>query len=409
MKPCGPRMAAALCPERLERVRALTRGWVDRGEMPMASLRVSRHGSVLLDDHHGERRVGGAAALEADDIHRIYSMTKPVTATAALILYERGYFHLHDPVEAFLPEFAGIRVAAAGAEPPPSLGPGEMPTEPLARPLTVLHLLTHSGGLHRGNNDPEARTLADYARACAARPLRFQPGRGWAYGEGISVVGRLIEVWSGVPYDEFVRAEVLQPLDMADTDFVLPRDKRHRLVGQYRQAPAGGGFEPLPEPEVAGPYLYQGNGPEGHFPGPSGGLASTVADYWRFAQMVANGGLGPNGARVLASSTVEAMRSNQLPAASGLRQVECADLSSEPPSLTSPGPGMGFGLGVAVAVDPVRAVPQRAAGEFYWIGGCCTTFWVVSRANPSPKLRDAFEWPLSSHARLGRDCFQHGC
>eukprot|EP01044_Picomonas_judraskeda_P016592 COSAG03_NODE_2973_length_2317_cov_3.891344_1_plen_338_part_10 len=275
-----------LCPERLERVRSILREGVERGEMPMAAVRVARHGEVLLAETCGESAPGNP--LQSHAIFRVYSMTKPVTAVAALILYERGCFHLGDPVSAYLPEFSGVRVVAGSARPPPRPADAlTMPTEPLTTPLTILHLFTHTAGLHSGNLAPRARTLAEYAAAAASQPLLFEPGTQFRYGEGISVIGRLIEVWSGQPYDEFVRAEIFAPLEMADAHFSLPAHKRHRLVRQYRRIDSDGGGlrDDGPEPDVAGPFVYQANGPEGYFPGPSGGMVCTIGDFLAFAQV----------------------------------------------------------------------------------------------------------------------------
>ena len=320
----------ALCPARLERVRAAAEQAVERGEMPNAQLRVTRHGELLHASSCGE--AAPRQALRPDDIFRIYSMTKPVTAVAALVLYERGCFHLGDPVSAYLPEeFENMRVVAGAAKPPPrpadALG---LPTEPLATPLTILHLFTHTAGLHSGNIDPGARSLAEYAATAGSLPLLFQPGTQFRYGEGISVIGRLIEVWSGQAYDEFLRSEIFEPLGMTDAHFALPESKRHRLVRQYRSAgdDSGALSNDGPEPEVAGPFVFQGNGPEGYFPGPSGGLVCTCADYCAFAQMLCNGGVGANGARILGSATLELMRSNHLPAASQGQAMDCGDLMS---------------------------------------------------------------------------------
>jgi CubicO group peptidase (beta-lactamase class C family) len=127
---------------------------------------------------------------------------------------------------------------------------------------------------------------------------------------------------------------------------------------------------------VAGQYVYQCNGPQGRFPGPSGGLACTIDDYFIFAQMLGSGGVAPNGARILGSATVELMRSNHLPAASAGLARDLGDLTSGPAGMTNEGPGVGFGLSVAVVTDPVKCGGLRAAGEYHWLGGCCTTFWI---------------------------------
>ncbi len=337
----------------------------------MASIRVAQHGEVLLTESCGE----GAPdqTLRSDAIFRVYSMTKPVTAVAALILYERGCFHVGDPISAYLPEFAGVRAVAGAARPPPR--PGEaltMPTEPLATPLTILHLFTHTAGLHSGNVAPTARTLAEYAATAASLPLLFQPGTQFRYGEGLSVIGRLIEVWSGRAYDEFVQEEIFAPLEMTDAHFRLPTSKQHRLVRQYRRT-EDGLRDDGPEPQIAGPFVYQANGPQGYFPGPSGGMVCTIDDYLTFAQMLCSGGVGSNGARILGSATVELMRSNHLGAATGGLAVDCGDLISGTVTPTNPGAGTGFGLGVSVVTDTIKCMGLKAMGEYSWLGGGCTT------------------------------------
>ena len=169
----------ALSVERLERARQLAHEFVDSSEMPMAALRVAQRGETLLTETYGAS--ANQQTIEAD-IFRVYSMTKPLTAVAALILYERGFFNLGDPVSAYIPEFADVRVVTGGAKPPPR--PADalcMTTEPLTSPLTILHLFTHTAGLHSGNINPEAKTLEEYASTAAMLPLLFTPGTQFRY------------------------------------------------------------------------------------------------------------------------------------------------------------------------------------------------------------------------------------
>ena len=242
-----------------------------------------------------------------------------------------------------------------GGRPPPNAVATELPTEPQQSPLTVLQLFTHTAGLMGGTTAPEARTLAEYARQTAALPLLFQPGTQFQYGEGISIIGRLIEVWSGQPYDVFLKEALFEPLEMRETVFRTTEENRHRLVTQYQVEPsgAGSGLSRLVDQRIQ-QGIPLSCGPDGHFPGPSGGVASTLGDYSVFMQMLCAGGVGPTtGVRILASSTVDFLSSNHLPAATNGGGDDCGDLAHpDGPggsySLINPGPGVGFGLGVAV-------------------------------------------------------------
>ena len=292
----------------------MVRECVRRGEYPMASILVAQHGKVKLSESCGVQDVASGAALASDSIFHIYSMTKPITCAAAMVLYERGCFHLEDPVSAYLPEFGQQRVVkpallAANIEaardglttrmaplptPKEALKMETMPL-PVDAQVTILHLFTHTAGLHNGNTAPNARNLDEYSTATAALPLLFLPGTRFRYGEGISILGRLIEVWSGRSYGEFIQAEVLNPLGMFDTSFALPPQKRDRLVKQYKvtadnQQGMGTSFAEY----KFSPPLHEGVSYSGAlYPQPSGGLVSTVTDYFTFAQMLLNGGRAP--------------------------------------------------------------------------------------------------------------------
>ena len=291
------------------------------------------------------------------------------------------------------PEFGATRVLRgaqarfeAGGQPPSNEEGLGMPTEPQdGDGPTVLQLFTHTAGIMSGTTAPEARTLAEYSEQTAALPLLFKPGSQFCYGEGISILGRLIEIWSGEPYEEFLQREVFDAIGMADATFRLSDGNRHRLVTQHRVDDAG--LTPLPEHDAAGPYIPEANGPEGLFPGPSGGVAATIEDYYSFLAMLCSGGLAGNGRRVLASSTVALLGSNHLPAASGGRGADCGDLANPEDSghygLVNPGcaalPLSAFACARPCRLDccvcregsAEHCCDSQQARDWLRLGGCC--------------------------------------
>ena len=354
---------------RLARVTQWMRRWVDSGQLPGLLVAVVRNDRLAWFETCGYRDVEAGRAVEPGTIYRIYSMTKPITTVAALMLYEEGRFQLDDPVARFIPAFAGTRVFAGGdAE--------SFETGPLARPVTVHDLMTHTSGLtygfqhehpvdalyraHRVEFNANLGPLAGLVDAAAARPLLFQPGTRWNYGVSTDVLGRLVEVWSGVPLDTFFEERIFAPLGMCDTGFHVPEGQGHRFASSYTRAEDGGLalHDPAGESRFLEPALTLSGG---------GGLVSTAADYLRFTRMLRGRG-ALEGARLLGRKSVELMTMNHLPG-------DLVDMG-QPRFSEMPFAGIGFGLGVSVVLDPAKARILGSPGEYAWGGMASTTFWV---------------------------------
>ena len=357
--PTAEPASAGMSAERLARIRPAVQAYVDDGRLAGVMTLVARRGQVVHWDAVGLRDVEAADPLEPDDIFRIYSMTKPITSVAAMILVEQGKVALDDPVSKFVPEFAAVTVLDAEGE---RVAPD--------RPLTIEHLLTHTSGLTYGffGDSPvdrlynesgfftRAEGLEDFAHEAAALPLLASPGDRWNYGVSTDILGRVVEVASGQPFDAFLRARILQPLEMDDTAFVVPRDKLDRFTGHYVRE--DGALQLVDSPldgEYTRPPAWLSGG---------GGLTSTASDYIRFAQMLLQDGqLG--GVRILAPETVRMMRANRLPEA--LVPIQLGAYLS---------PGYGFGLGFAVVVDAESSPEPDNDGVFRWAGAANTFFWI---------------------------------
>src|SRR5579863_3164661 len=271
-----------LSAERLKRVHALVQRYIDQGEIAGAVSLVARRGRIAHFESQGVMDLETRQPMRPDTIFRLASMTKPVTSLAVMMLHEEGRFLLDDPVSKFLPEFKNLKVAVANA-------PNERATEgyrltPAEREITIRHLLTHTAGLPSGSGGPTMDLmkkltasrkpddlLADYIQRLAGLPLNFQPGAAWEYGPATDVLGRLVEVISGQPLDQFFRQRILSPLGMNDTWFYLPSDRVPRLASAYtKQAGA------LKKLTASGP-----ENPAGRFFSGAGGLSGTAEDYYR--------------------------------------------------------------------------------------------------------------------------------
>lgn len=375
--------SAGMSAARLERIAPVMRRYVDRGVYAGIRTLVARRGIVVHDGVYGQRDKEAGLPMTRDTIFRWYSMTKPIVSTALMTLYEEGRFRLIDPVAAYIPSFATVQVRDAGGT-----------QRPPKRPVTVLDLLTHTSGLsygffgdtpvsplYRGRRlgDPAA-TLAETADDIAALPLAYDPGTRWHYSVGIDIAGRVAEVVSGQTLGGLLAERLFTPLGMADAGFGVPEEKRGRLAAMYgRNDPLASGktlvqsagdwrngvnvrLDVSPTYPVDRPDTFQRGG---H------GLFGTTDDYFRFAQMLCDGGVF-EGRRIIGRKTLELMHSNHLP------------LSMLP--LTIDGfpiePGYGFGLGSRVAVDPSGFCKPGSVGDFGWAGAAKTYFWV----DPAEKL-----------------------
>jgi len=367
-------MAQGFSPARLARIAPfLQRQYVDCGVLPGAQVLVWRRGATVLDEVLGLRDRVRETPMERDTIHRIYSMTKPVTSVAALMLLEEGAIALDDPVARYIPAFADLRVYAGGV-------PGAFATRDAARPMTVLDLMRHTSGLtygfvHRTDIDAEYRRLRiaepdlegglpAMVQLLATLPLEFSPGEAFNYSVSTDVLGHVVEIASGQHLSEFFHKRLLGPLGMGDTGFFVPDDKRQRLATCYwskddRLALWDDGVKSM---RYAAPPALESGG---------GGLAGTASDYLRFARMLLNRG-ELDGTRYLSPKTVELMTMNHLPGG-----AEIADLMPASGLFNETGyRGVGFGLGVAVMQNLSHAALPGSIGEYTW-GGLAGTFFFV--------------------------------
>lgn len=340
--------------------------YLEPGKIAGAQVAIVRSGTLGYFESFGfQDRERGVPTAE-DTIWRLYSMTKPITGVAIMTLYERGYFQLDDAVERWIPEWRNLTVR----EPDPN---GGWRLVPAHRPPTIRDILTHTSGIgysvDNGDLDLAERSwlaghdLASMAAAFGDWPLRFQPGARWLYSHGMDVAARLVEIMSGMPFDEYLRSEVFEPLGMTDTDFAVPSEHVGRFAACYgRNARKELVLvdDPTTSTYLRRPKLLNGGG----------GLVGTTADYVRFCTMLANGG-ELDGRRVLGRKTVELMTCNHLPG-----DGEMADFAL-PTGYGEVGfAGAGFGLTVAVSKGPSATGVVGSPGEFMWGGAASTTFWV---------------------------------
>ena len=359
-------------PGRLDRLERHFRRYVDDGRLAGWHIVVARDGEVVFDRLAGQRDLEAGLPVEPDTLWRIYSMTKPVTSVAAMMLYEEGAFELKDPIARWLPAFADTPVFTGGN----ALGAA---TVPQTEPIRVWHLLTHTSGLTYGFHHahpvdamyrergfewstPPGLDLAACCDVWAELPLLFQPGSEWNYSVSTDVLGRLVEVISGQSLDRFFAERIFGPLGMPDTAFHVGPDQLQRLAALYARDPQTGRprrHDALGELITRPPDALQGGG----------GLASTAADYTRFATMLLNRG-ELDGVRLLGPRTVDYMAANHLPGGADLEQV------GRPLFAETTFDGVGFGLGVAVVLDPVANRVPSSAGELHWGGAASTAFFV---------------------------------
>jgi CubicO group peptidase (beta-lactamase class C family) len=361
-------------PARLARIDDHFRRYVDDGRLAGWHVVVARDGQVVHSTVAGDRDAEAGLPVTDDTRWRIYSMSKPITSVAAMILVERGLLELTDPISRWLPEFAEPKVYVKGSSSKPLL-------EAATEPIRVWHLLTHTAGLTYGFHHahpvdelyraagfewaaPPELDLAGCVQAWARMPLVHQPGTEWNYSHATDVLGRLIEVVAGQRLDTFLEENVLGPLGMTSTGFAV--DDPDRLATLYLANPATGRYLAA---EAAGMGALAREALEPTWLGGGGGLVSTAADYHRFTGMLLGRG-ELDGVRVLGSRTVDYMARNHLPGGADLEQV------GRPLFAEMPFHGVGFGLGFAVVVDPVRYRTVSSPGEMSWGGAASTAFWV---------------------------------
>ena len=348
---------------RLERVSAHMARYVEQGKLAGIIAAIARRAQIAYREVFGQADREAGTPMALDTIFRIYSMSKPITSVALMMLYEQGRFLLKDPVARYIPEFEHTRVFVRQTE------TGYEVAE-LERPITVLDLLTHTAGLSYGfepdlrfvdklyqerlweNGRPKKyESLEGMMRTVASLPLAFQPGTAWHYSWATAMLGYLVQVLSDQPFEDYLQEKVFQPLGMVDTAFYVPEHKVARFATNYGPA-EGGGIQPIEMP-VGGGYLDPNRLPLG-----GEGLVSTTGDYLRFAQMLLNKG-ELDGVRLLGRKTIEWMTINHLP----------------PGLHIGDDPTTGFGLGFSVTIG-LAGRNVDSVGRYGWGGAATTRFWV---------------------------------
>jgi CubicO group peptidase (beta-lactamase class C family) len=375
--------AAGMSKVALDRlVQHLKLRYIDSGRFPGTQLLIYRRGKIVHSTVQGFADVERKVPVKDDTIFRLYSMTKPITSVAFMMLVEEGRVAIDEPVHRYIPEWKNLGVFQAGTAP-------AFLTKPPSRPMLIVDLLRHTSGLtygfqQRSNVDAayrekkigevvKAGTLDTMIEDLAKIPLEFSPGEAWNYSVSTDVIGYLIGKISGKPFEQFLKERIFDPLDMDDTGFFVPAGKAHRFAACYSADPEGG--MTFHATERKGTLTLQDDPTTSSFLSPpslisgGGGLCSTAADYLTFCRTLLNGGeLG--GARLLGPKTLKLMTSNHLPG--GL------DLPGMSRSLFSEATynGMGFGLGFAVTMDPAQTLIAGSLGEFNWGGAATTSFFI---------------------------------
>jgi len=370
--------------ERLGRIPVAMQRYVDKKLVPGVVTLVARQGKVVHLDAVGSRYPEAGAPMTTDTIFRIASMTKPITSVALMMLFEEGHFLLSDPVSKWIPEFADPKIAIRlpleeQRSETYNVGGAPIKLIPANRPISVRHILTHTagfGGTPRGITDEEwmkisqkqkpDETIGDFVKRYAKVPLNHQPGEVWDYSRATCVVGHLVEIISGMTLDEFFRQRIFKPLDMKDSYFYLPESKLGRFAACYTPG-KDLAIKLTDTPTAESRFVMK---PHTYFMG-SGGLVSTARDYYRFYQMMLNGG-ELDGVRILGRKTIELMTMNHV-----------GDLT-----VWLPGPWMGFGLGFGVVRDIThmntltsqhQGPTPWSVGSYSWGGAFCTFAWVDPR------------------------------
>ena len=362
--------------DRLERVQAMQDRYTSEGKIAGTLTAVVRNGKIVHASASGQKSATDDRPIEMDDLFRIYSMTKPITATAAMQLYEQGKFQLTDPVSKFIPELKDLKVMKDGK------------LVPAQNEMTMQQLLSHTAGLSYGfdPNDPvdqayqkadlfAAKDLDEFIQKVATLPLKYEPGEQWHYSIAVDVTGLVVERISGQSFDEYLKEHIFEPLDMRDTFFAVPEDKLDRFLPNHFLNPQDGQATVItPEVQAGMPgfttcaamcdyenvTLFSGGG----------GLVSTLRDYVRYAEAMRDGEL--DGVRILSPKTVNYMRANHLPAS-----IAGSGSSGEQPTLGGGGlDGFGFGLGFGIVTDTAANGAIGSAGQYFWGGAAGTVFWI---------------------------------
>jgi CubicO group peptidase (beta-lactamase class C family) len=379
--------SAGMSKAAFDRVEAhLKHRYIDAGRFPGTQLLVYRRGKVVHSAVQGFADVERKTPVRDDTIFRIYSMTKPITSVAFMMLVEEGRVALDEPVHKYIPEWKNLGVFQAGTAP-------AFLTRPPSRPMQIVDLLRHTSGLtygfqKRSNVDAayreqkigemeKAGTLQSMIDGLAKTPLEFSPGDAWNYSVSTDVIGYLVGKISGKPFEQFLKERIFDPLGMNDTGFYVPADKAHRFAACYAADGKGGMTlqdDPTNSSFLSPPSFISGGG----------GLCSTAADYLTFCRALLNGGeLGS--VRLIGPKTLALMTSNHLPGGRDLTEMS-RSLFSEATNA-----GVGFGLGFSVTMNPSQMLIPGSAGEFAWGGAASTAFWI----DPAEELIAVFMTQLT--------------
>ncbi len=365
-------MSQGFSEQRLENIQAFVERYVEDGKLPGYLCMVSRHGAEAYFLAHGSMDVERSKPMARDTIFRIYSMTKPITSVALMMLYEQGRFQLDDPVARYIPAWKDLKVFTSGDE-------SAFEVSDLARAMTIKDLFTHTSGLTYGfmNSHPVdamyrankiggmvvGGTLQDMVAKLADIPLQFTPGSQWNYSVATDVLGYLVQLFSDQDLDAYVAQRIAGPLGMTDTGFMVPADKVDRFSACYERVTKNDTFQLQDDPEQSS-YLHRPT----FFSG-GGGMVSTLDDYHRFTKMLLGRG-ELAGVRLLGRKTVAYMTTNHMPGGRDLAAM------GQPVFSETSYEGIGFGLGFSVVVDPAAANVLDSIGEFAWGGAASTYFWV---------------------------------
>lgn len=350
--------------ERLQRLEKAMHAEVDNKKLAGTVTLLARHGKVISFDTYGQQDLAKKTAMQQDSIFRIFSMSKPITAAAMMILYEEGKWLPSDPIEKHIPEFKNLMVYAGKNK------DGSVALEKPQHAPTMDELMTHTAGFGLGFlNSPvnelyrkadlfNAPDFKNFITRVAALPLDYQPGTQWEYSISSDIQGYLVERLSGMPFEQFLQERIFKPLDMSDTSFSVPKTKRARLATTY-QPDQNDALQPMwnDEKESSTPIMPSGGG----------GLFSTAKDYWHFAQMLLNEGTF-NGKKILAPSTVKLMSTNHLS-----QKLRNGSFGIGPYVMQ---PGLGFGYSMGVLDEPLKVNKTVGDGTYFWIGAAGTWFWI---------------------------------
>jgi len=388
------------CPNRLARLdQFLAEKYVQPRRLPCTLTLVARHGEIAHLGVQGLADVERGIPARDDTIFRIYSMTKPITSVALMMLVEQGKIALDDPVHKYIPEWKNLGVYVAGTH---KLG---FQTRPVARPMQVVDLFRHTAGLTYGfqlrtNVDEayrrekigeieKAGTLEDMIKTLGRLPLEFSPGDAWNYSVATDVLGWLVQVVSGRPFEQFLAEEIFAPLGMVDTGFHVRAGQEHRFAACYQ--PSRDGTVTLQDDPATSSFLK----PPGFISG-GGGLVSTAQDYLQFCRMLLNGGtLG--GTRLISRKTLDLMTANHLPGDASIAAMS-RSLFSE-----AAYDGVGFGLGFATTMSAAKTLMPGSNRDYFWGGAASTFFWVDPEEDLigifMTQLMPSSTWPVRREMR----------